>query len=129
MRLGRFRPAQAMPIADHVMDRIMSSDQPRAKKELAAEPDMAEVPELRRRLGAHLSDEEFLLRATMPAGQVDAIQPPGAAPRHYDPRGAPGAWPSCARCCRGRAPRRSASAGPASTWSSHDPAFAASPKG
>ena len=54
-------------------------------KELAAEPDMAEVPELRRRLGAHLSDEEFLLRATMPAGQVDAIQPPGAAPRHYDP--------------------------------------------
>jgi oxaloacetate decarboxylase alpha subunit len=79
--LGRFgRPN--VPIADHVMDRIMSSARAR---ELAAEPGMADVPELRRRLGKHLSDEEFLLRATMPAEQVDAMQPPGAAPRDYDP--------------------------------------------
>ncbi|MGZ3345382.1 MAG: hypothetical protein ACXU82_12150 [Caulobacteraceae bacterium] len=79
--LGRFgRPN--VPIADHVMDRIMSSARAR---ELAAEPGMAELPELRRRLGSDLSDEEFLLRATMPAGQVDAMQPPGAAARHYDP--------------------------------------------
>jgi oxaloacetate decarboxylase alpha subunit len=46
---------------------------------------MADLPELRRRLGAHLSDEEFILRAVMPAEQVDAMQPPGAAPRRYDP--------------------------------------------
>jgi len=79
--LGRFgRPN--VPIADHVMDRIMAS--PRAK-ELAAEPGMAELPELRRRLGPHLSDEELILRAVMPAEQVDAMQPPGAAPRRYDP--------------------------------------------
>ena len=79
--LGRFgRPN--VPIADFVMDRIMAS--PRAK-ELAAEPGMADLPELRRRLGAHLSDEEFILRAVMPAEQVDAMQPPGAVPRHYDP--------------------------------------------
>jgi oxaloacetate decarboxylase alpha subunit len=79
--LGRFgRPN--VPIADHVMDRIMSSARAR---ELAAEPGMAEVSELRRRLGNHLSDEEFLLRATMPAEQVDAMQPPGAAARRYNP--------------------------------------------
>jgi oxaloacetate decarboxylase alpha subunit len=57
---------------------------PRAK-ELAAEPGMAEVADLRRRVGATLSDEEFLLRATMPAGQVDAMQAAGPAPRDYDP--------------------------------------------
>jgi oxaloacetate decarboxylase alpha subunit len=79
--LGRFgRPN--VPIAEPVMDRIMAS--PRAK-ELAAEPGMADLPELRRRHGAHLSDEEFILRAVMPAEQVDAMQPPGVAPRHYDP--------------------------------------------
>ncbi len=79
--LGRFgRPN--VPISGHVMDRIMSSARAR---ELAAEPGMAELGELRRRLGKSLSDEEFLLRATMPAEQVDAMQPPGAAARHYDP--------------------------------------------
>ena len=51
----------------------------RAARPGAAPPSRAwpTLPELRRRLGAHLSDEEFLLRATMPAGQVDAMQPPG----------------------------------------------------
>ena len=79
--LGRFaRPN--VPIADHVMDRIMSSARAR---ELAAEPGMAEVSELRRRLGAHLSDEEFLLRATMPAEQVDAMYAAGPSPRDYEP--------------------------------------------
>jgi oxaloacetate decarboxylase (Na+ extruding) subunit alpha len=40
---------------------------------------------LRRQLGSRLSDEEFLLRATMPAGQVDAMLEAGPAPRHYNP--------------------------------------------
>ena len=32
-----------------------------------------------------MSDEEFLLRATMPAGQVDAMLAAGPAARHYNP--------------------------------------------
>ena len=79
--LGKFgRPN--VPIAPEVMDRIMSL--PRTK-ELEKEPGMAPLSELRRRIGPNLSDEEFLLRATMPAELVDAVQPPGAAPRRYDP--------------------------------------------
>ena len=46
---------------------------------------MAPVEELRRRIGTNLSDEEFLLRATMPVELVDAMQPPGAAARRYEP--------------------------------------------
>jgi oxaloacetate decarboxylase alpha subunit len=79
--IGRFgRPNQ--PIAPDVLDRIMAL--PRTK-ELAAEPTMADLPDLRKRIGTDLSDEEFLLRATMPAGQVDAMKAAGPAPRHYDP--------------------------------------------
>jgi oxaloacetate decarboxylase alpha subunit len=79
--LGRFgRPN--VPIAPNVLDRIMSM--PRTK-EILAEPGMAPLPELRRRIGANLSDEEFLLRATMPANLVDAMQAAGPAPRTYDP--------------------------------------------
>jgi oxaloacetate decarboxylase alpha subunit len=83
--LGRFgRPNQ--PIDPQVMDRILAS--PRAR-ELAAEPDMAPLADLRRRIGAHLSDEEFLLRATMPAPMVDAMRAAGPARRDYDPRTRP----------------------------------------
>ena len=79
--LGRFgRPN--VPIAGHVMDRIMAD--PRAQ-ELAAESGLPELADLRRRFGANLSDEEFLLRATMPSGQVDAMQAAGPARRDYDP--------------------------------------------
>ncbi len=79
--IGRFgRPNVA--IAGNVMDRIDSM--PRTK-ELRAEPGMPAIAELRRRLGPNLSDEEFLLRATMPAGQVDAMLAAGPAPRHYNP--------------------------------------------
>jgi oxaloacetate decarboxylase alpha subunit len=71
-----------IPIAPAVMDRIDSL--PRAR-ELQQDPGMPPLPELRRRIGPELSDEEFLLRATMPANQVDAMKPFGAAPRTYDP--------------------------------------------
>jgi oxaloacetate decarboxylase alpha subunit len=78
--IGRFgRPN--VPINAEVMDRIESL--PRTK-ELRAEAPMATLPELRRRLGERLSDEEFLLRATMPAGQVDAMRAAGPAARHYN---------------------------------------------
>ncbi len=64
------------------MERIESL--PRTR-ELRAEAEMANVEDLRRRIGAGLSDEEFLLRATMPAGQVDAMVAAGPARRHYSP--------------------------------------------
>jgi len=80
--LGRFgRPN--VPIDAAVMERIMSL--PRTR-EIQAEPPMASVAELRRRLGAQLCDEELLLRATMPANLVDAMQAAGPAPREYDPQ-------------------------------------------
>lgn len=79
--LGKFgRPNQ--PIAPNVLDRIMAL--PRTK-ELDAETGMADLAELRQRIGTQLSDEEFLLRATMPANLIDAMQAAGPAPRHYDP--------------------------------------------
>jgi oxaloacetate decarboxylase alpha subunit len=83
--LGRFgRPN--VPIAPEVMERIESL--PRTR-ELRMEPDMPPVRELRKRIGPALCDEEFLLRATMPDGQVDAMKAAGPAVRTYDPRMAP----------------------------------------
>ena len=83
--IGRFgRPN--VPIEANLMDRIQSL--PRTR-ELMAEPGMAPLDELRRRIGKDLSDEEFLLRATMPAGLIDAMKAKGPAERHYDPTSAP----------------------------------------
>jgi oxaloacetate decarboxylase alpha subunit len=83
--LGKFgRPN--VPIAPEVMDRIESL--PRAR-ELREEPGMLPLAELRQRIGAELSDEEFLLRATMPAGQVDAMKAAGPAEKTYDPEMTP----------------------------------------
>jgi len=83
--LGKFgRPN--VPIAPDVMDRIESL--PRTR-ELRQQPGMPPLAELRRRIGGELSDEEFLLRATMPAGQVDAMKAAGPAQRAYDPDASP----------------------------------------
>jgi len=87
--IGRFgKPT--VPIEPRVMERLASL--PRTR-ELAAEPHMAPIEELRgkiaRELGKELSDEEFLLRATMPRTQVDAMLAAGPAPRHYDPSSRP----------------------------------------
>lgn len=79
--IGRFGKPN-VPIDANVMDRIDSL--PRTR-ELRAEPPMATLGELRRQLGNHLSDEEFLLRAVMPAGQVDAMLAAGPAVRQYNP--------------------------------------------
>jgi oxaloacetate decarboxylase (Na+ extruding) subunit alpha len=83
--LGRFGKPN-VPIAASVMERIESL--PRTR-ELRAEAPMPDLAELRRRLGGKLSDEDFLLRATMPGGLVDAMRAAGAAPRHYDPSSKP----------------------------------------
>ena len=79
--LGRFgRPTG--PVDPDVMDRILAK--PRAR-ELANEPPPLPPAELRRRFGAGISDEELLLRAVMPAGQVDAMIAAGPARRRYNP--------------------------------------------
>jgi oxaloacetate decarboxylase alpha subunit len=79
--LGRFgRPN--VPIAPDVMDRIESL--PRTR-ELREERGMPPLAELRNKIGSTLSDEEFLLRATMPAEQVDAMKAAGPAAQIYDP--------------------------------------------
>jgi oxaloacetate decarboxylase alpha subunit len=79
--LGRFGRPTA-PVDPGVAGRILS--RPRAR-ELMAEPPPAAPAELRRRFPAGISDEEFLLRATMPAGEVDAMLAAGPARRHYNP--------------------------------------------
>lgn len=81
--LGRFgRPAG--PVDPDVADRILSL--PRAR-ELAAEPPPPGLAELRARFpGA--GDEEMLLRAVMPAAEVDAMlaaEAAGPPDRHYNP--------------------------------------------
>lgn len=79
--LGRFgRPAA--PVDEQVADRILS--RPRAR-ELAAAPPPPTPAELRRRMPAGVSDEELLLRATMPGEQVDAMLAAGPAKRRYNP--------------------------------------------
>jgi len=79
--LGRFGRPTA-PVDPDVADRILS--RPRAR-ELMAEPPPPGPAELRKRFGSGISDEEFLLRATMPAGEVDAMLAAGPARRHYNP--------------------------------------------
>jgi oxaloacetate decarboxylase (Na+ extruding) subunit alpha len=79
--LGRFGRPTA-PVDADVADRMLS--RPRAR-ELMAEPPPASPAELRRRFPARISDEELLLRATMPADQVDAMLAAGPARRHYNP--------------------------------------------
>lgn len=83
--LGKFgRPT--IPIAPEVMDRIDSL--PRTR-ELRNEPGMPPLPELRKRIGKDLSDEEFLLRTTMPAIQVDAMRRVPPEFQTYDPNMTP----------------------------------------
>jgi oxaloacetate decarboxylase (Na+ extruding) subunit alpha len=73
------------PIQPDVLDRIL--DRPRAR-ELADEPPPPSPAELRRRFPG-VSDEELLLRAHMPAEQVDAMVAAGPAPRHFNSALAP----------------------------------------
>ncbi|MGH8263002.1 MAG: biotin carboxyl carrier protein, partial [Steroidobacterales bacterium] len=79
--IGRFGRPTA-PVDANVRDRIL--DRPRAR-ELMAEPHAPGLDELRRRIGSQYSDEEFLLRAVMPAGEVDAMLAAGPAVETYNP--------------------------------------------
>jgi oxaloacetate decarboxylase alpha subunit len=83
--LGRFGRPTA-PVDENVRDRILS--RPRAVQ-LQAEPPPASPGELRKRFPPGISDEELLLRATMPADQVDAMLAAGPPKQHYNPDLAP----------------------------------------
>jgi oxaloacetate decarboxylase alpha subunit len=79
--LGKFgRPT--VPLDANVLDRVMS--QARAR-EIAREAGAPELRDLRKRFAYGIGDDEFLLRATMPPQQVDAMLAAGPAARHYNP--------------------------------------------
>lgn len=83
--LGRFG-TPAMPMDQNVEDRIKSSAR---AKEIEGETKMGSLDELRAKIGRGYSDEEFLLRAVMPADQVDAMVAAGPARRGYNPKTKP----------------------------------------
>jgi len=90
--LGRFGRPTA-PVDREIEERIRS--RPRAR-ELEAEPRAVTLEELRRKFPSAKSDEEFLLRAVMPADQVDAMYAAKAAapvsargPAAYNPDSRP----------------------------------------
>ena len=79
--IGSFgRPTGALD--PNVKDKILSL--PRAK-ELIAEPPPPTLADLRRKFGPHMPDDEFLLRAVMPAEQVDAMLASAPFAHHYNP--------------------------------------------
>ena len=83
--MGKFgRPTSAIDPA--VEAAIL--DRPRAK-EIAGEAMFPEYADLRRKFGAHMEDEEFLLRAVMPEDQVDAMLASGRSRGTYTPEAAP----------------------------------------
>lgn len=83
--LGRFGRPTA-PMDENIKDRILS--QPRAKS-INAEPPALVLEDLRKKHSGVESDDEFLLRAVMPAAEVDAmLQAPQPDP-HYNPDARP----------------------------------------
>lgn len=83
--MGRFGTPTA-PVDANVRDRI---EQLPRTQELMAQPPMPCLSELRKRFSTRLSDEEFLLRAVMPAEQVDAMVAAGPCRQTYQPLAAP----------------------------------------
>lgn len=83
--MGKFGKPTS-PVDPTVLATIM--DRPRSR-ELENEPMFPELADLRRQFGAHLPDEEFLLRAVMPAEQVDAMLAAGSSRSTYTPEAAP----------------------------------------
>jgi len=83
--LGTFGRPTA-PVEPIVLAKIM--DRPRAR-ELAVEPEPLDIPALRRRFGARVSEEELLLRFGMPGEEVDAMLAAPPPVTHYNPAAQP----------------------------------------
>lgn len=69
------------PVDEKVMDMIMSK--PRAKDILASPPEQPDVEELRRRHGTGEDDDELILRALVPASEIEAMRKSGPPARDY----------------------------------------------
>jgi oxaloacetate decarboxylase alpha subunit len=83
--LGKFgRPTR--PVDPEVKAAIL--DRARAR-EIENEEDFPALADLRKRFGAAMPDEEFLLRAVMPGDQVDAMLAAGGSRAHYAPEMSP----------------------------------------
>jgi oxaloacetate decarboxylase alpha subunit len=83
--LGKFgRPTS---IVDPAVEAAIL-DRPRAR-EIEAEPTFPALSDLRKRFGAAMDEEEFLLRAVMPGDQVDAMLSAGRSRATYTPEAAP----------------------------------------
>jgi oxaloacetate decarboxylase alpha subunit len=76
--LGDFGPMPG-PVNGALLDRAMTSVRARNRRQEAEAPS---IDELRARFGRDISDEDLLLRAVMPAGQVDTMV--GARERRGD---------------------------------------------
>ncbi|NLR69925.1 biotin carboxyl carrier protein [Novosphingobium sp. ERN07] len=83
--MGKFGKPTS-PVDPKVLATIM--DRPRAR-ELENEPMFPALADLQRQFGTDLPDEEFLLRAVMPAEQVDAMLAAGRSRATYSPHAAP----------------------------------------
>lgn len=83
--MGKFGKPTS-PVDPKVLATIL--DRPRAR-ELENEPTFPALADLRRQFGTNLPDEEFLLRAVMPAEQVDAMLAAGRSRATYSPQAAP----------------------------------------
>jgi len=79
--LGRFGRPTA-PVDSNVLDRILSL--PRAR-EIEKEPMTMTLKDTRKKFPKNMSDEEFLLRAVMPADQVDAMLANRGPVKSYNP--------------------------------------------
>jgi oxaloacetate decarboxylase (Na+ extruding) subunit alpha len=79
--LGRFGKPTA-EVQPDVKDRILGSARAKA---IMAEPPLMTLAESRKKFPHVKSDEEFLLRAVMPAEQVDAMLSAGKTPTDYNP--------------------------------------------
>jgi oxaloacetate decarboxylase alpha subunit len=69
------------PIDANVRDRIMAS--PRAKEVLASPPEQPDLAELRRRHGTGEDDDELILRALVPAPDIERMRQAGPVRRDY----------------------------------------------
>ena len=79
--MGRFGRPTA-PVAADIKGKILNS--PRAR-EIEKEAPSLSLAEMRRKIGKDVPDDEFLLRAVMPADQIDAMKAAGPARRRYSP--------------------------------------------
>jgi oxaloacetate decarboxylase alpha subunit len=73
--------APVAPIDQNVLDQIMSK--PRAKEILAHPPEQPDLAELRRRHGTGEDDDELILRALVPAADLEKMRAAGPIRRDY----------------------------------------------